>query len=144
MKSISFLAIIFLLLACSKPNQALRDGFWTFQVFQDKNTGDFETDTLRHHQIVLSFTKSGDCNLTSIFNNCSGSYKIYNGIKIENLACTKMASVDSLDNVLENRFIEALTNAQTFHIIDSVLKIQYKNQTDHMNELVFSKNDCAC
>ena len=67
-----------------------------------------------------------------------------NGFEVKELACTKMASVDSLDNVLENRFLEALTNSQTLHINNDKLSIQYNIDGDDKNELVFSKNNCAC
>ena len=144
MRQLLIVLIAFTMLSCNKTNEQLSSGFWIFESFDNRETGEQEIDTARHQLIVISFNESGEITINAIVNDCGGTYKVSNCFEVKELACTKMASVDSLDNVLENRFLEALTNSQTLHINNDKLSIQYNIDGDDKNELVFSKNNCAC
>lgn len=145
MRRYLYIALLLLIVtSCNKSKQLLTEDVWIFYAFSNNTTELLELDSARHERIVIQFADNGDLILNSIVNNCGGKYKIRNGLQIKDLGCTLIASVDSLDNVLENRFVQALTNSQTFHIIDENLKIQFKLDGEEMNELIFSKNNCAC
>lgn len=140
---LSFLLLL-IVVSCQKRKRVLSDGVWTFDRFQlNTDTSIFDIDSARHERIVIRFERNR-IGVFSVVNECGANYRLNNGLTISELFCTEMASLDSLDNALENRFLNAIQNTSTYHIEDTSLTIQYEVESDSLNELVFTKNNCAC
>jgi heat shock protein HslJ len=105
----------------SESSTASPEGSWALQVF-DLDGGQSVT-VPNPEQYTLDLGADGRANLRVDCNVCNGSYGVQGSdIEFGLMACTRAACPpDSLDD----EYLEAISGASAFHIVDGELRIAY-------------------
>lgn len=141
MKYLSIVAISLFLISCGKSNRISElKGNYDVVSFTnpDLHVGDFTNSS---YELGMEVKDGGDLWLNTPVNSCGGTIKSpkKGEISFDEMGCTMMAALDSMANVWESRYTDAIFQIKYYKVSGNQLTLTSDEEANPQYEIVLER-----
>jgi len=127
------LVLLLVISACTgkRKLKSLKGEYQITRILENGTELEFKQQTstydgsLTDYSLTIELMETGDIDVNAPVNGCGGIFVLSgkNRISIEDLACTQMWGMDSMANVWESKYVNALMSINVYELDDTSLNL---------------------